>query len=129
MQSLISLERSDIAKLSNFRASDDAYTAPIHGFLSADDYYHRSSARQFLKGIETPTLIIQALDDPFMTEEILPDISELPDAVTLEVYPHGGHVGFVSGNLLQPEYWLEGRGVDFFEAINSRLRRQPGNDL
>ena len=114
---LIGLEREAIGKLDTFCAFDDAYTAPIHGFSSADEYYRRSSARQFLKYIEIPTLIIQALDDPFMTEEVLPDASELSDRVALEVYRHGGHVGFVSGNLIDPKYWLEDRIVEFFDNI------------
>jgi predicted alpha/beta-fold hydrolase len=117
MVELTGLEQKAIGKLNTFYAFDDAYTAPIHGFLSADDYYRKSSARQFLKSITTPTLIIHALDDPFMTEEVLPDASEISDSVTLEVYPNGGHVGFVSGSLFWPEYWLEGRVVEYFKMF------------
>jgi len=120
MQSLIGLNLKEIGKIKNFHAFDGVYTAPIHGFDSADDYYQKSSARQFLKTIKTPTLIIQAVDDPFMTDEILPEKVELSPSITIEVYPHGGHVGFVSGSLLQPTYWLEERIVSYFEELAER---------
>jgi predicted alpha/beta-fold hydrolase len=117
MESLLGTKVETIKKISNFHTFDDLYTAPIHGFVSADDYYRRSSAKQYLGNIGTPTLIVQALDDPFMTEEILPGSSELSKAITLEVYPHGGHVGFVSGTLWKPEYWLESRVPEYFSGF------------
>jgi predicted alpha/beta-fold hydrolase len=49
---------------------------------------------------------------------VLPDASEISDSVTLEVYPNGGHVGFVSGSLFRPEYWLEGRVVEYFKMFD-----------
>ncbi len=113
MQSLITMDPGELGKIKNFYAFDGIYTAPVHGFVSAEDYYQKSSSRQFLKTIEIPTLIIQALDDPFMTDEVLPDKSELSSSVELEVYEHGGHVGFVSGTIWEPKYWLEERVIDF----------------
>ena len=120
MQSLIGLNPKEIGKIKNFHAFDEAYTAPIHGFDSADDYYQKSSARQFLKKIQIPTLIIQALDDPFMTDEILPEEAELSSSIEIEVYPYGGHVGFVSGSLLRPRYWLEERVVSYLEGVSDK---------
>ena len=79
-----------------------------------DDYYTQSSSKQFLKYIHTPTLIIQAKDDPFLPADALPRESELAAAVTLELASHGGHVGFISGtNPLNPQYWLEQRILRF----------------
>ena len=98
----------DPAKMLNFRHFDDAFTAPIHGFDSAQDYYQKCSSRQFLRGIDKPTLIIQSEDDPFMSPEILPAENELSDSVTLEISARGGHVGFIGGRLW-PKPWLEGR--------------------
>ncbi|RLA69060.1 MAG: hydrolase, partial [Epsilonproteobacteria bacterium] len=92
MQSHIGIDEEHVKKLKTFWEFDDVYTAPIHGFYSAADYYKKSSAKQFLKAIETETLIIQALDDPFMTPEILPEEDEISKSVQLELYPHGGHV-------------------------------------
>lgn len=84
-------------RAATFDEFDDAVTAPLHGFLGKDDYYSRCSSRQFLKSIETPTLIINALDDPFMNATMLPEESELSEQVTLELSRHGGHVGFIEG--------------------------------
>jgi len=98
----------DPAKMQNFRHFDDAFTAPIHGFDSAQDYYQKCSARQFLCDIDKPTLIIQSRDDPFMNADALPEENELSDSVTLELSARGGHVGFIGGKLW-PEAWLEKR--------------------
>ncbi len=93
----------------NFVEFDDTFTAPIHGFDSAKDYYQKSSSRQFLGTIKKPTLILHAQDDPFMTSEVIPEPNELSEHVTMELSPHGGHVGFVSRGILKPENWLEPR--------------------
>jgi hypothetical protein len=114
---LINLSQEDVKNIQSIREFDALYTAPIHGFLSAQDYYERSSAKQFLKDIRIPTLIIHAKDDPFMTTEVLPKKDEISPYITLEISEKGGHVGFVEGTLLKPEYWLEKRVVSFFELF------------
>jgi predicted alpha/beta-fold hydrolase len=117
MQKLLDLKKEEIKNLKSFWKFDDAYTAPIHGFSSAKDYYAKSSARQYLHSIKIPTLIIHAKDDPFMTPEVLPDKNELSQSITLEVSEHGGHVGFISGSILKPKYWMEKRAVEFFKEF------------
>jgi predicted alpha/beta-fold hydrolase len=117
MKKYINLDEKQVLKLRTFWEFDNAYTAPIHGFKSAKDYYQRSSAKQFLKEIQTKTLIIHALDDPFMTPDILPKSDEISDFIEMELYPHGGHVGFISGTVLKPEYWLDKRISDYFSKI------------
>jgi predicted alpha/beta-fold hydrolase len=106
----LAVERDQVKRLASLRAFDDRVTAPIHGFASAQDYYERSSSRPFLARITTPTWIIHAKDDPFMTEAVIPEPHELSSAVTLELSNQGGHVGFVAGDdPLRPVYWLEHR--------------------
>jgi len=96
---------------------DNQFTAPLHGFANADEYYRESSSRQYLRNITVPTLLINAKDDPFMTEDILPRSEELSEQVQLEVTSAGGHVGFVSGKFpWQPHYWLEERVPDFLHS-------------
>jgi predicted alpha/beta-fold hydrolase len=113
-----------LSKLRSFHQFDDAVTAPLHGFHNVDDYYSRSSSRQFLRNIHTPTLILQARDDPFLPASALPADSELGPGVTLELSEHGGHVGFVSGSRPgQPVYWLEQR---ILQALQERLRDNSG---
>lgn len=103
----------DLAAIRCFRDFDEVLTAPLHGFRSADDYYVRSSSAQFLRYITTPTLVIHATDDPFMTPDTVPREEELSMHVTLELSEQGGHVGFVSGRWpWKPEYWLETRILD-----------------
>ena len=102
--------KSNLTKKDKF---DDAFTAPVHGFGTAKNYYQKSSARQYLKGISKPTLAIQAVDDPFMTVDVIPDETELGDGLTLEVCEHGGHVGFVRGSIFRPKYWLPERVCEF----------------
>ncbi len=107
----------DIDKLSewtDFYSFDHNVTAPIHGFKSADDYYTRSSSKQFLKYIKTPTLILHSKDDPFMSNKAIPKEDEISDAVTLELTEQGGHVGFIYGKPNNPTYWVEKRLADFF---------------
>lgn len=96
--------------LRDFRAFDGAVTAPLHGFRDADDYYKRASCRPYLCHITVPTLLVQAADDPFLLPGSTPGTGELGTAVRLEVYPHGGHVGFIAGGTpWAPRFWLDGR--------------------
>jgi len=117
MKNLIGLDEEKVKKLKSFWEFDEAYTAPIHGFKSAQDYYTKSSAKQYLKDIKTDTLLIQALDDPFMTPSILPQKEELSEKTNIALYKHGGHVGFISGTILNPQYWLEQKIVSYFTSF------------
>ncbi|WP_078085010.1 hydrolase [Microbulbifer mangrovi] len=104
---------------SDFRSFDHQFTAPLHGFSGVDDYYTRASSKPFLKSIRTPTLIVHAQDDPFVCPSAIPTSEEISRAVTLEVSKRGGHVGFISGSLWQPRYWLESRIPDFLKQIKA----------
>jgi predicted alpha/beta-fold hydrolase len=117
MQKLIGKSRSEIDDISSFWQFDDIYTSIIHGFKDAKDYYKRCSAKQFLKDIKTKTLIIHSKDDPFMSEKVLPKDDEISDFVELEIYEDGGHVGFVSGNIFKPKFWLEDRICKFLKTL------------
>ena len=106
----------DIESLTSFRRFDDAVTAPLHGFDGVEDYYRRCSSRPFLREIVTPTLILHAADDPFMTRDTVPTAEELGPGVALELSAHGGHVGFVEGPWpWRAGYWLEHRIPEFLE--------------
>jgi predicted alpha/beta-fold hydrolase len=88
---------------------DGRITAPLHGYTDAQDYYRRASSRYFLGRITTPTLLIQAADDPFVFAHSLPEADELSPSTEFELHAHGGHVGFVEGTLRRPGYYLERR--------------------
>lgn len=103
--------------LKSFRAFDDRVTAPLHGFAGVDDYYRRSSCRPFVAMIKTPTLLLQALDDPFMTPDVVPAGSEVGPGVTLELSKRGGHVGFIAGAWpWKVRFWLDERICRAFSA-------------
>ncbi|MGY6274102.1 hydrolase [Methylomonas sp. MgM2] len=112
----------DLSAIRSFWQYDDQVVARLHGFKDVDDYYTRSSSRQFLASIQLPTLLIQARDDPFMTEAILPNASELAPKVDLEIYDCGGHVGFVgSRRLSRIHYWLDQRVPQYLsEKLHNR---------
>lgn len=112
---------ADLGRFKRMREFDDHVTAPLHGFRDSAHYYAECSSRKFLAGIRVPTLLIQARDDPFMSADVIPRAHELPACVTLEVHPHGGHVGFVGGAWpWRPRYYLEERVPDFIGAQLSR---------
>lgn len=97
-----------------FRGFDDRVTAPLHGFRDAEHYYDAASCRQYLRGVARPTLIVHALDDPFMTRDVVPRREQLAPSIRLELSAAGGHVGFVSGRApWSARYWLEERIPQF----------------
>ena len=107
-----------------FAEFDNFITAPLHGFNGVNDYYDQCSATHFLSNIERPTLIINSLDDPFMTPDVLPTADKLSDDVTLEVAKNGGHVGFIDGGTpFSPTFYLPGRIIEFLETstVKSKL--------
>lgn len=112
-----------LPELTDFWRFDDAVTAPLHGFRDVHDYYRRASSRQYLAGIRVPTLLLHALDDPFMTPAVVPTAAELSSCTELELSAHGGHVGFVTARMpWRPRYWSEERIATF---LAPRLEEQP----
>lgn len=88
---------------------DGRFTAPLHGYSDAQDYYRRASSRYFLGEIRVPTLLIQAADDPFVFAHSVPERHELAAGTQLELHARGGHVGFIEGTPRRPGYYLERR--------------------
>ncbi|MEJ2157431.1 MAG: alpha/beta fold hydrolase [Desulfobacteraceae bacterium] len=104
-------------RIKTFRQFDDRYTAPIHGFADARDYWQKCSSRPWLKDIAVPTLIVNAWDDPFLSGGCFP-VAECGGnpLLTLEIPRYGGHVGFVSFRH-NGRYWSEHRAVAFIRKI------------
>jgi len=99
---------------------DDVFTAPVHGFANADDYYERCSAARFVADVRVPTLLIQAADDPLVPVESIPlDRIRANEALELALTRRGGHVGYLD-RLLAPPAWLE---TKIAGAIEGRLDR------
>ena len=99
--------------VASLKAFDDLYTAPIHGFLDAEDYWRRCSALRFLNDIRIPTLLINALNDPFLDRPCFPyATARRNNMLFLETPRSGGHVGFLPYSLQGP-FWHETRVVQF----------------
>jgi len=110
----IPLKEEEIDEMRSFKDFDDKVTAPLHGFVDADDYYEKCSAFHFLSAIHCPTLILHAIDDPFMNHLIIPDEKDLARNVTIELSERGGHVGFMQGLPWNTSIWLHQRVITFF---------------
>jgi uncharacterized protein len=85
------------AGLRSLREFDDRITAFYSGFLSAQDYYFRAAAARVVTRIAVPTLILHALDDPFVriAPQTIADIKSNPN-ITLLQPEHGGHCAFLA---------------------------------
>ena len=94
---------------------DDAYTAPMHGFRDALDYWAQSSSKPWLSHIQTPTLVLNARNDPFIPEPSLPGPDQASSSVVLHQPGQGGHAGFVTGTFPGHLNWLPHRLGRFFE--------------
>lgn len=106
--------------ISSLRDFDDRITALYSGFASAEDYYCRAAAARVVDRIAVPALIIQSLDDPFVTitPETMASIAANPN-ITLVQTEHGGHCAFLSPR--QPTtgddgYWAEATLLHFVLA-------------
>lgn len=101
----------------SFHDFDDRYTAPLHGFRDAQDYWANCSALWKLKDIRVPSLIVNAADDPFLSRKCFPESRvELGAHVRLESPRWGGHVGFVE-HAPNGYYWSERRAVAHAAAL------------
>ncbi len=100
--------------IKDFHQFDEWVTAPVHGFHSAKDYWNQSSCKQYLGQIERPTLILNAINDPFASPDSLAKQNEVSATVKLEYPATGGHCGFLSGSAPGQLTWLPNRALAFF---------------
>lgn len=104
------VDRARLMSARSFWEFDDAFTAPVHGFAGADDYYRRCSSLGFLDRIRRPALLFSAVDDPFLPAAVLDDVRRLAQdnpALHPDFTPTGGHVGWVGGSPFRPRYYME----------------------
>jgi len=107
-----------LARVRSLRGFDDLVTAPLNGFRDADHYYRDSSSAFYLKSVRTPTLVLQAEDDPFLPRPALPETALRDNpSIHLALTDRGGHVGFVSGAFRRPEFWAEESSARFLRVV------------
>jgi len=104
-----------VESIKTLREFDNIYTGPLHGFKDANDYYAKSSSLFYLEKIANPTLIVNAINDPFLPKECYP-YDQLKDhkSVWFETPNHGGHVGFMPA-AKDGSYWSERRALTFIK--------------
>ena len=108
------LDVAPLKKVKTLTDFDDFFTSKINGFKDAEDYYLKASSKQFIPNISKPTLLINALDDPFLSESCFP-ISEANENSNFFLMTpfHGGHVGFISKGVF---YWSEIQILNFLNS-------------
>ena len=106
-----------VRRARTFREFDGLFTAPVHGFESAEDYWARASALPVLPAIRVPTLLVNALDDPFLAPSCFP-VGAAADnpRFTLLAPENGGHVGFIRR---RGPYWSEEAVGRFLDAVRA----------
>lgn len=110
------LSAEGYSQVKNFEDFDNRYTAPIHHFRDALDYWTKSSSLPYLEKIEVPTLILNALDDSFLSASCYPyDLAQSSKNIFLETPRSGGHVGFFS---LDETYYTERRTLEFIKKLH-----------
>lgn len=102
--------------MKTFKEFDDCFTAPLNGFADAEDYWARASSLPHCRAIRVPALVINAANDPFLSERCFPvEEAEENPALFLMIPRQGGHVGFptLAGKTVG---WLENTVADFLVA-------------
>jgi len=116
-----------LEKARSLKTFDDLYTAPAHGFKDAEDYWRRCSSLGFLDRIGIPTLVINAVNDPFLDRQCFPyGAARRNPRLFLETPRSGGHVGFLPRRWSGP-FWHESRIVQFARSKGFRPSRRAGN--
>ena len=105
-------------KIKHFVDFDNRYTAPLHGFTDAYDFYKQASVKPFLPDIKVPSLIVQAKNDTFLSSECFVfEEAEQNKNLFMQVTKYGGHCGFM---LPGSEFsWAELRALEFAKAVGA----------
>ncbi len=109
-------EREAIVSAKSILEFDDRFVAPRNGYPGATAYYADNMARRFLAEISVPTLVIHALDDPWIPADSYTSYpwSDNPNLLPL-LAGGGGHVGFHGDGSTIP--WHDRCLLAFFDAL------------
>ncbi len=111
------IDFNNFTKIGEWSDFDNYFTAPLNGFKNADEFYQYGSARNFMEGIQVPTLLVNAQNDPILTPECSPqDLCSKHQHIYLETPEEGGHVGFTMSN--SKYAWSEIRALEFVQQQN-----------
>lgn len=111
------LDWSNLDKIKSFDEVDEYFTAPMHGYAGAEDYYHRASPAFVRENIQTPLLVLNALNDPFLGKDCFPrKFAQNHEFVFAEIPEYGGHCAFSQKGTFYN--YSEEKAYEFF---NSRM--------
>ncbi len=103
-------------QIKNFLQFDERYTAPIHGFKNASEYYKTCSSLFYIPQISIPALLVSAMNDPFLVKECFPfEQAKANPFFFLETPDKGGHCGFYQNNS-NGNYWSDNRALEFLST-------------
>ena len=105
---------------------DVAYTAPAAGYRDVDQYYSTCSSNQFLRNIETPTVLLCSKDDPFVPAQVFESL-HMSNSVFYHAPEHGGHMGYISRTItpLGDRRWMDFQIVDWAHKFAGKGIRFP----
>jgi uncharacterized protein len=109
------VDLSNIHRVNSFQTYDEYCSAPLNGFATTEAMYSASSAIYVLDNIRVPCLMVQAKNDPFLSENSFPkEVAENNPHLTLEICQTGGHVGFLSNRY---QWYLDHRFATFLNQV------------
>jgi len=112
-------ERRAVARVRSIWDYDEAFTAPRNGYANAAAYYEGNSAQRVLGAIGVPTLVIHAMDDPWVPSAPYRAYDWTSNPYLVPLLPErGGHVGFHARDHGTP--WSDRAAAQFFEAVLTR---------
>jgi predicted alpha/beta-fold hydrolase len=114
------LKKETLLKAKTFYHFDTLFTAPSFGFDSAEDYWKKASSNTYLSKIKTPTYLLTAYNDPFLSESCIPVMAAHKNKyLNLESPKHGGHIGFIRSFSSSKNNWCEEKITKFMQENNS----------
>lgn len=102
-------------RIQNFIEFDHRYTAPLHGYADAFDFYRQASVKPMLHRLKVPALLVQAANDPFLAPECFcEELAKDHPFLHLEITTRGGHCGFLQSG--SSHSYAEERALDFIRT-------------
>jgi len=122
------IDTEPLRRIKTLRDFDNYYTAPIHGFKDAEDYWKQCSSLPYLKKIDIPTLILNAADDPILGKKCYPKHeANINSKLTLLLPRYGGHVGFYTPD--SHYTWAEKQALSFVSNYIDTKGKNKDNDF
>jgi predicted alpha/beta-fold hydrolase len=110
--------RIELDGIDSMRDFDHNIVARYGGFADADDYYQTVASSRVAANLAVPTLMVHALDDPFI--RMLPSTRETllhNENVTFVETRYGGHCAFLSPERGIDKHWAEKTLVEWLVGL------------